>query len=176
MKNLYFIRHGESEANLQKIIAGHKDVPLTELGVSQAKEAGRKLKESGIKIDLIVSSPLKRAHDTAIEIAQNIDYIKNKILINEEAIERYRGKLEGQSVFLQDGMSDFDYAEYGAESEVDMQKRAKRLMKFINGRKEENILIVAHNQIGRALVMHTTGRNRDDIGRLSNAQVFKIDI
>ena len=58
---MYYVRHGESEANLLGIWAGSQsDSPLTELGVKQAIETGEKLK--GKKISRIISSPLIRAH------------------------------------------------------------------------------------------------------------------
>lgn len=60
---LYLTRHGETEWNVQNKVCGITDVELTDKGRSQAKELGEKLRDH--KIDLIVSSPLKRALETA---------------------------------------------------------------------------------------------------------------
>ena len=60
---LYLTRHGETEWNVQNKICGITDVELTDKGRAQAKELGEKLRD--YKIDLIVSSPLKRALETA---------------------------------------------------------------------------------------------------------------
>lgn len=43
MKKIYFVRHGQSEANMKKIYAGSTDSPLTPLGIQQAQETGRLL-------------------------------------------------------------------------------------------------------------------------------------
>ena len=51
MPKLVFIRHGQSEWNLKNLFTGWEDVNLSEKGVEEAKEAGRKLKEAGIEFD-----------------------------------------------------------------------------------------------------------------------------
>ena len=63
MKKLYFIRHGLSEGNVQEIWSGSTDTPLHTEGRAQAKAAGQKAKK--LKIDLVVSSPMSRAKETA---------------------------------------------------------------------------------------------------------------
>ena len=59
------VRHGQSTANVAKIIAGHNAAPLTDLGRSQAKSLGKKLLEMGVKFDAVYSSDLRRASETA---------------------------------------------------------------------------------------------------------------
>lgn len=60
---LYLVRHGESSCNLQRMLYGRTDCPLTELGREQAREVGDKLRDAGI--ERCVSSPLVRAAETA---------------------------------------------------------------------------------------------------------------
>src|SRR5581483_5723923 len=74
MKKLYFIRHGESVSNVERWHAGRIDTPLTERGRQQAREAGKKAKAQKLHFDLIVSSPLSRALETARIIAKEIGY------------------------------------------------------------------------------------------------------
>ena len=69
MTRLIFIRHGQSEANLQNRFAGHTDVPLTELGKSQAKKAAEYIIKHE-KIDKIYSSDLQRAYNTAVPVSE----------------------------------------------------------------------------------------------------------
>ena len=69
MTRLIFIRHGQSEANLQNRFAGHTDVPLTDLGKSQAKKAAEYIIKHE-KIDKIYSSDLQRAHNTAVPVSE----------------------------------------------------------------------------------------------------------
>lgn len=124
MKNLYFIRHGESTANNLKICAGHLDAPLTDYGFKQAQQAGLDLAESGIHFDLIVSSPLLRAHTTAKEIARQLHYDIDSIVLRDDAKERYRGEFEGKPTHFQRDLTDAEYIASGAESKASMLERA----------------------------------------------------
>jgi broad specificity phosphatase PhoE len=66
--NFYFVRHGESESNRERIMQGRSPSPLTESGQAQAREAGQWFRERSL--DCIISSPLDRARDTAAAIAE----------------------------------------------------------------------------------------------------------
>ena len=61
---LVLVRHGQSDWNLKNLFTGWRDVDLTDKGVSEAREAGRKLKAQGIKFDVAFTSALKRAQRT----------------------------------------------------------------------------------------------------------------
>ena len=65
---LYLIRHGQSTYNLENRFTGWKDVPLTKIGIAQAKAAGQLMMRNNINIHIIFSSVLQRANHTA-EIA-----------------------------------------------------------------------------------------------------------
>ncbi|SER85345.1 histidine phosphatase family protein [Salipaludibacillus aurantiacus] len=69
MVTVYFIRHGQSEANLQGIIQGHAEFPLSELGEKQASLAGEWM--SSVHLDAIYTSDLQRARVTAEAIAKH---------------------------------------------------------------------------------------------------------
>ncbi|MGF1746364.1 histidine phosphatase family protein [Vibrio minamisatsumaniensis] len=60
--NIFLLRHGQSEANLKKLVCGQSDFPLTDLGLEQAKSICSKL--SSIRFDKVYSSPLMRAIQT----------------------------------------------------------------------------------------------------------------
>src|SRR5687768_1595036 len=96
MKHLYFIRHGESQFNVENKWAGTSDPPLTDTGHEQAKAAGRHAKRKGINFDVIISSPLQRAHHTAKHIANELGYSHDKIELNDLLMERHYGILEGE--------------------------------------------------------------------------------
>ncbi|KDQ11418.1 hypothetical protein BOTBODRAFT_35309 [Botryobasidium botryosum FD-172 SS1] len=68
MITLTLIRHGESEDNGRPIWAGWRDAPLSELGQAQAKAVGKYFSE--IPITAIYASPLKRAHNTALQVQE----------------------------------------------------------------------------------------------------------
>lgn len=86
-----FVRHGESEANLQGLVAGSTDVPLTDLGRTQAFAAAHGLRGAGITS--IYCSLLSRARETASRIGQVLGLPVTEI---PELGERNWGALEGQ--------------------------------------------------------------------------------
>ena len=61
---LVLVRHGQSDWNLKNLFTGWKDPDLSELGVAEAKEAGRKLKAQGFTFDIAFTSALTRAQQT----------------------------------------------------------------------------------------------------------------
>ena len=65
MNNLILLRHGQSQWNLENRFTGWEDVPLTELGIEEAKVAGQLMKKNKVHIDVIFSSVLQRATKTA---------------------------------------------------------------------------------------------------------------
>lgn len=71
MTRLYFVRHGQSEANLQECFAGHYNAPLTELGHKQAARTAGALKE--IPFTAVYASDLARAADTGRAVADLCD-------------------------------------------------------------------------------------------------------
>ena len=69
MTNIYIVRHGQNEDNANGILNGHRDMPLTEIGIGQAQQLAQMIRESGIHLDKIYSSPLQRAYQTAEIVA-----------------------------------------------------------------------------------------------------------
>jgi probable phosphoglycerate mutase len=68
----YLVRHGQSEANVTKTIAGQSATPLTDLGRKQARALGLRLKEMKIKFDVVYSSDIPRASETASIICHEL--------------------------------------------------------------------------------------------------------
>ena len=65
---IYLLRHGQTELNKQNLMQGQCDHPLNEQGRLQARNAGKVIRDSGLKFDRVFSSPLRRAVETG-EIA-----------------------------------------------------------------------------------------------------------
>ena len=63
-QTLVLVRHGQSEWNLKNLFTGWRDPDLTEKGVEEAIEGGRKLKAKGISFDIAFTSVLQRAQKT----------------------------------------------------------------------------------------------------------------
>jgi broad specificity phosphatase PhoE len=94
-KHIYFIRHGETEWNVQGLSQGStNDIPLNAKGVKQSIKTGKYLakiaQDNNFSYDVILSSPMKRTLKTAQLIAQEINY-SEKIITNSKLVENGTG-------------------------------------------------------------------------------------
>jgi broad specificity phosphatase PhoE len=93
---LYLIRHGENQANIDRVFSYKKiDYPLTPRGVEQAHSLGRWFVKEDYKIAKIYSSPLRRASQTAEILAEYLDLLPVTVL--EPLREVNLGVLDGKS-------------------------------------------------------------------------------
>ena len=97
MSKLVFIRHGQSEWNLKNLFTGWTDENLSENGVAEAKEAGRKLKDAGIQLDQAYTSVLKRAIMTLHYALDESDQLWIPEVKSWRLNERHYGDLQGQT-------------------------------------------------------------------------------
>jgi 2,3-bisphosphoglycerate-dependent phosphoglycerate mutase len=95
MHKLVLIRHGESTWNLENRFTGWTDVPLTETGVAQAREAGRLLRAEGYEFDVAYTSVLKRAIWTLWHCLDEMDRTWVPVLNDWRLNERHYGGLQG---------------------------------------------------------------------------------
>jgi broad specificity phosphatase PhoE len=166
MKHLYFCRHGESEANLQRIFAGRMDTPLTPHGCEQARLAGQHAGELGL--DLIVASPLIRALETARIIAAEAGYPLDKIVTNDLLVERSWGSLEGQSF---DSIDD-PTTHPDIESEAEFKARVRAAYDYLIKLDGDSALLVGHGSFSGELrsIIDPTGDHHE----LPNAQIVQL--
>ena len=108
MVKLVLVRHGQSLWNLENKFTGWTDIPLSEKGIEEAKEAGRILKEKGYHFDLAFTSVLKRAEDTLKYILQEMGEENIEIKKSWKLNERHYGALQGLN-------KDETKAKYGEE-------------------------------------------------------------
>ena len=108
MVKLVLVRHGQSLWNLENKFTGWTDIPLSEKGIEEAKEAGRILKEKGYHFDLAFTSVLKRAEDTLKYILQEMGKEDIEIKRSWKLNERHYGALQGLN-------KDETRAKYGTE-------------------------------------------------------------
>lgn len=92
---IVFIRHGESEWNSQNRFTGWTDVDLSQLGVEEAFDAGKRLKEKNLKFDVCYTSVLKRAIKTWNNIAEITDLHHIPVHKHWRLNERHYGALQG---------------------------------------------------------------------------------
>ena len=176
---IYFVRHGQTVWNVEKRFQGLSDSPLTELGITQAKLLGEKLKD--IKFDKFYSTSLKRAYDTANYIKGNR---KQKVEIFDDFVEISMGDMEGikqedfkklypeqvKNFFF--NQLEYDPSSFGGESFLEVRERVIRgLNKFIELNKNyERVLVVSHGATLKTLLHYISGK---DISTLSDEVIPK---
>ena len=144
---IYIIRHGQTEKNRANVLQGRSDIPLNDSGRQQAEEVRNRLIKAGIHFDLVYTSPLIRAVQTAAIIAEGIPQLKD-----DRLIEMDYGPYEGMDLAnpapeVLDFFRDFVHnpAPNGMEP---LQAIVVRLGSFLEEIREEaaekNILISTH--------------------------------
>lgn len=145
MKKIYFTRHGLTVMNELGLRSGSTETPLTETGRAAAKQAGQSAK--GLPIDVIVSSSMGRAVETAEIIAAEIGYPLEKIIKTDLLVERHFGILEGAPY---QPNQDVDVVE-GIELAEMFFARVKEALELVETLPGQTVLIVAHSATGRAM-------------------------
>jgi broad specificity phosphatase PhoE len=152
---LYLIRHGQTDFNKNKLPQGQEiDAPLNETGIQQAEEAAKSLPGD---IDFIISSPLKRAAQTAEVLNKKLN---KSIEFNDNIKELRYGSLAGKpwsEIVEMTGDKDakekddnitFDYSKFNGDSAEDLKQR---VAKFVNEVKEKyqdkTILVATHGGV-----------------------------
>ena len=141
---LVLVRHGQSEWNLKNLFTGWKDPDLTEQGVAEAREAGRKLKAQGFTFDIAFTSVLLRAQHTLdlmlTELGQTGLLTKKNLALNE----RDYGDLSG--------LNKDDARKKWGEEQVHVWRRSYDVPPpcVLRG---ERTLVAAHGNSLRALIM-----------------------
>jgi len=144
---IYLVRHGEVPHN-----ASHqyntKDEDLTDIGIKQALEVKEKIKD--IDFDIIYSSPLIRAKNTAQIITDN----NSNIVFDDRLKERSCGSLSGQPLEVTNRVEYWNYytdIQYGTSENI--QQFFKRVYDFLDELKTKDykkVLIVGHSGISKA--------------------------
>ena len=91
---LVLLRHGQSVWNLENRFTGWTDVDLSEQGIKEAREAGKKLKDSNFNFDMAYTSVLKRANDTLDIVLKELNIVI-PIIYSWKLNERHYGALQG---------------------------------------------------------------------------------
>lgn len=160
MLKIYLARHGQNTDNVAGILNGRRDKPLTEKGIEQAHEIANKTKEVGISFDIIHSSPLIRAFDTAKIISDTTESPEPKR--EPLLIERDFGIMTGKNIsdieklcapnIIKAEIITYFLNPEGAETFPDLMQRARILLDKIEAEhKEGNILLVTHGDIGKMI-------------------------
>jgi broad specificity phosphatase PhoE len=169
---LYIARHGQNEDNAHGILNGHRDLPLTDIGKSQAREVAQKIKAANLSFDAVLSSPLIRAHETATIIAAINQLPTPQVM--PELIERDFGIMTGKAQSAIEEMCAPDIIKTetityflsppGAETFPDLLLRAGKLLDTLHETYTSgNILLVTHGDLGKMIYAKYYGLDWKDV-------------
>lgn len=176
MRHLILLRHGQSQINAaqqtQSIFCGQLDTPLTDFGRQQACNAGRYLADSNqVRISHAVSSTLRRASETLSLVLPLLHpqpcRLPNNIAFNERSLGLFEGRLEEDVLRqfpeyrddpqLREFRADFQQKAPGGENLTEVAERAHAGLLKLMPDVTEDLLLVAHCQTIRCLIMALTG-------------------
>ena len=174
---LYIARHGQTTWNVDDLVCGRADVPLTDLGHQQAQ----KLAESSLdkKIDVILCSPLERARHTAQPIS---DAIGVPIQIDDRLVEFDFGSFDGTSRFGEEFVwlrAQMPTRFPGGESGFDLAYRVYGLLYEIKEKyADKNVLLVCHNCVSRMVRSFFMNMSTEEYGdyHAPNAQLVEYEM
>ena len=179
---LVLVRHGQSEWNAKNLFTGWKDPKLTDLGIQEAIRAGELLETRNLNFDLMFTSDLFRAQETGRLILEQINQKDIEIIQDQSLNERNYGDLAGlnkdearekwgeEQVHI--WRRSFDVPPPGGES---LKNTAERVLPYFESeimpkvKKSLNILVAAHGNSLRALVMHLENFSSKEIVKLEIA-------
>jgi probable phosphoglycerate mutase len=176
MDHFYFVRHGETVWNVENKICGSTDIELTQKGHDQAVEAGKKILEMGIKADMILSSPLVRASETARHISE-VTGIPMRVdpRLMEQNFGRYESTPRDGAEF-HEAKKDMASRFGTGESMLQMAQRIYNLLDDIKAGDKEYIL-VAHNGLVRIVESYFREMDNEEFSRMGikNCEVKRYD-
>ena len=178
---LVLVRHGQSEWNAKNLFTGWKDPKLTDLGIQEAIKAGDLLETRNLKFDLMFTSDLFRAQETGRLILEQMNQTDIQVIEDQSLNERNYGDLAGlnkdearekwgeEQVHI--WRRSFDVPPPGGES---LKNTAERVLPYFEHeimpkvKEGLNILVAAHGNSLRALVM--------ELEKMSSEEIVKLEI
>lgn len=172
MPQLFFIRHGQTEANVKGILTGRLETSLTKKGIDDAVALSEELTED---FDYYYCSPLTRTHQTLKAIKGDVEFIVDD-RITEVSSGDWQGKLKSE-------LPEREYDLYkkgllnppNGESLQDVDKRIKSFLNdmFSKYKQGEKILVVTHNAFMRNLKRMFI--DKDKVAEPKNLEIFMVD-
>lgn len=157
---IWLCRHGQTDLNKKKLMQGRVDEPLNETGRAQAASAAEQVK--GVKFDAVYASPLDRAIETATIVA-GVD--RSAVITDARIIETEFGKHDRKSYYamgipmtLYWALPEVFPAPKTVETVASMVARSRSFLQELQDKEYENVLVVCHGGIIRALSGCLEGR------------------
>lgn len=172
MKRIYFVRHGETDWNRTRRIQGSEiDTELNATGRIQATQTGKYLRQYG-PFDLVMTSPLQRATETASLICTELGYDRH-VLHNDALIEKNYGCLNGKTPEETEMIPEYQdviakwknisnpiermgrlstneeeqYRAFGIETTETIKARCAKILDYIAASPATNVLVVTHGYV-----------------------------
>lgn len=169
--SIMLIRHGQTDWNKLSLMQGSSDIPLNDTGRAQARDTAQSLKERGFAFDVVVSSPLSRAKETADIIAEAFGVTVAGTY--EGLIERGYGEAEGLDISAE-ARREPDAYYSGVESERSVYTRGiDTLRQIARDYPGQRVIAVSHGSLIRRALSATHGR---EFGTVANAEPFEVDL
>ena len=172
MAKLILARHGETEWNVEKVFRGRADVSLDEVGIRQAELLGKYLRNW--RLEVIYSSPVKRALDTANIVAR---YMEVAVCIAEGLTDFDFGEWQSLSeqevkrlypaIFNEWQTSPHKVRMPGGENLDDVTKRTAEVVDEVLSRHHGNVLLVSHRVVLKVLICSLLGLDNSHFWNIS---------
>lgn len=147
------LRHEKTDYNVENKVQGLTDIPLNEMGIESCKKLRSELED--FDIDYVISSPLKRARQTAMLVSDA------PLFLDDRLIERNLGFYEGKDKSLYDSCFYADYdlnsTQNGVESVRDVLERVFDFLDEITKNNDKTILLVSHGGIIKYIPYYFSG-------------------
>ncbi len=182
---IYLVRHGQTDFNLKNLLQGSTDNPLNETGRQQAGQLAQMLKD--VPFDVIYSSPLKRALETA-QIIRESNVNRPPIILDDRLKEIDMGEWEGKyypaimeeyrEMFERVKEDPFLYSPPGGEPFPAFVERIRSFLDDLRERDHNITLIVAHQMVNSVIRILLEGADWREFWtrRQKNGEVWILDL
>lgn len=167
------MRHGQTDWNLEGRVQGRTDIPLNDTGRRQARDAANAILARGNSWDVVTSSPLLRARESAQIVAEILDRPLGEPV--EGLVEQSYGEAEGVAVAeLHERWPDRIFA--GGETPQELEARVLRTLDHLAELHSGTpLLAVSHGAYIRRLIATVTNREYYDVPRIPNASITTVE-
>jgi len=156
---LVLVRHGQSEWNAKNLFTGWKDVDLTPQGIAEARSAGETLKKAAYRFDIAFTSDLIRAQKTLTLILEELGQSDLETVRDIALNERNYGDLVG--------LNKDDARKKWGDEQVHIWRRSYDTPP--PGGESQNVIVSAHGNSLRAIIMKLDNLSRDEVTQLNLA-------
>jgi len=171
------VRHGQTDFNANGIVQGRINIPLNAKGKKQSSTLADIFLSKDEQFDIIISSPLSRALETAHIIAKKMNYQKY-IRVDHQFVERDFFHLDGLPVG--DAMplvrqKNYTYDGY-ENDELLISRIAKATLKLASNTSENKALLIAHSHVIKALRVYVDPQKYSFMDLVDNADIIYFEV